>query len=412
MNNLRRTLLLSSLLIILAIPAFNVLLSSFRQPGKYALELDGISGYAEVKSEDLLLSTVTLTFWVYEPDHWPAGDFLVGAFSSYSAHENMLGYAIVLMQNGGVRWTVGDGASEYGYPITSGRDLIPCEEWIFIAGEYDSKTHVSLLYCNGSKLIGSRVDCYISFENSSFLIGLPSDFPNSPVQIYNIQVYNRRLSVIELDNLYEQGVDGKPLKDSLVCWWLGSDQPRADILNDLSGHEKDAKIKGEVQWIENIPNASISEASESIWQFYKTWSFVGFFFCSGLAWFFMARKSESWLFLSATFFLFSAAFSYVCFSAPLSDILALFNILLGSMVVSLGGRIKVERSGKFSFIFLVAKDAPSRFFGFAAFSLFSVSSYIILLGESPPFSLIALMYGMLIALVISTLVSTIKGPPN
>ncbi|MGD8505198.1 MAG: hypothetical protein PVF15_00860 [Candidatus Bathyarchaeota archaeon] len=408
MNRLHRLLFLTSLLIVLLVPAFNVLLSSFRQPGIYTLELDGISGYAQVRSDNLLCSTITLAFWVYESNPWPTGDFIIGAFSDYKQYENMSGYAMILMQNGGVRWAVGDGTIEYGYPITSGSDIVRRGEWTLIVGEYDSKTHVSLLYINGSALIGGRRECNLSFDNSSFLIGHSDGFPNYPVQVYNIQVYNRRLSVIELDNLFEQGVDGKPLDDSLVGWWLGSNQQPANVLDDLSGHGSDAEIKGEVQWIENIPHPLILEASEYISWFYETWSLVGFFFCNGLAWLSLGRKSENWLFLSASLFLFSAAFSHVVFLEPLSLVLTFLNVLLGGLVISLGGRSKVKRASRFTFVCLIAKDAPSRFFGFVAFSLFMVSSYIVALNGSLPSPFITSMYGALIALTVSVLVSTIK----
>lgn len=411
MNKRHRIVFLAVLVIVLVIPVINVLLSSFRQPRKHALQLDGVSGNAQVASENLLLPTMTVAFWVYETDSWPTGDFLIGAFFNYGAMENMTGYAMVLTQNGGVKWTVGDGETEYGYLITSGSNVVPPREWTFVVGEYDSNTHMSLLYINGSNLIGTRIECYMLLDNESFMMGSLSNAPpNAPAQLYNVQVYNRRLSVIEVDALYEQGLDGRPVDDTIVSWWVNAEQPQANTLTDLTGKGNDAEITGDFQWVENIPSSQVARISSDISAFYGTFSTVGFFFISGLAWFSLGRKSENWLFLSSTLFLFSAVFSFVCFVESLSIILVFFNVLVGSLVISLGGKFKIERAGRFSFFFFIAKDAPSRFFGFSTFSFFVVAVYVIMLGQTPPFSLIVLTYGSLIALIVSVLVFTLREP--
>src|SRR5260370_30817348 len=84
---------------------------------------------------------------------------------------------------------------------------------------------------------------------------LPSnDLPNTAIQVYNIQVYSRTLSPVDLDTLNKEGVNGTPMEQGLIAGWLGpSGQQLSSVLVDKSGNGNDAVIVGGRSWVADIP---------------------------------------------------------------------------------------------------------------------------------------------------------------
>lgn len=418
MRKTHRLSLLALILLGLTIPIILNAITMLNDSQQRSIEFNGLNSYAESKSNKLLLEKFTLVMWVYEEHHWKTGSFQVGALSGsfyssyyYSDSNTTSGYSLFLEPDGAVAWVIGDGTDEDGLYIRSGVGFIQEKTWTMIAAEYDSASHTTLLYVDGSKLISSYPNSFITYGNVSFKIGLsvnPFNAPNSPLELYNIQIYDRLLSPIDLDTLHEREVSGTPSESGLVSRWLGSGQKSGDTLIDLSGQGNEAKIFGDVAWKENIP----LKLSSELQQFLTSISITGIpiiaiFFVNGIAWFLAARRSDDSTFFSASIFLAVSCLELNFFDQN-SQVLALLNILLASGVISIKGRAIIERSGRFSFLLLLARDAPTRFFGFGTLSLFLATSYSFLIGKGIPTLLVAVFYSMMFLLIITMLYFTIR----
>jgi hypothetical protein len=419
MKKILRISLLALILLGLTLPIILGAISLLKDSQQRSLEFNGLDSYAESKSSKLLPKTFTLVLWVYEEHYWKTGSFQVGAFSGsyYSSYyypnsNTATGYAVFLEPDGGATWVIGDGTDEKGLYIRSGVGYIQEKTWTMIAGEYDSASHTTLLYINGSKLISSYPNCFIAYENVTFRIGLsvnPFSAPNSPLELYNIQIYDRLLSLIDLDDLYDREVGGKPLESSLVSRWLGAGQQSINTLTDLSGQGNEAKIFGDVAWKENIPSAISSELLQFLTSISRTGiPIIAIFFVNGIAWFLAAKRSDDSTLFSASLFLAVSCLDLNLFDQNISQILALLNILLASAVVSIKGRTIIKQAGRFSLVLLLVRDAPTRFFGFGTFSLFIAMSYSLVIGAGISILLLDTFYGMMFLLIMTLLYFTIR----
>ncbi len=120
-------------------------------------------------------------------------------------------------------WQFWIGPGSGSWTVTDG-DPVQIGQWIHLVGTYNGST---MDFYNNGQLVGSTATAFGQNTNSicTFTIGSLNacDSYNWPFNglISNVQVYNTSLSTKQVQNLYNEGIDGLPVQDSnLVGWWL------------------------------------------------------------------------------------------------------------------------------------------------------------------------------------------------
>lgn len=164
------------------------------------LNFDGVDDFASFLSSDFLnpIQTMTLCTWVkyngvysgnYAPIIFKRNNYISSYFEQY---------VLAFLTSGQINFTLGDGSSNQG--ITTTNSYI--NQLIYIVGVIDTIDGVVRLYINGElNSTQSIIYPFIDVSTNPLIIGSNDDigFPGyMGGNIYNVSIYNRVLSTIEV----------------------------------------------------------------------------------------------------------------------------------------------------------------------------------------------------------------------
>ncbi|MBI2176296.1 phage tail protein [Candidatus Woesearchaeota archaeon] len=220
-----------------------------------AFGFDGAGDYVSIPySPTLEPSEITVEFWVSGPIGQPgntgSGVMLVENSPIHADHE---GWYIFITPSGGIGTTIGDGTAWNPVISTIG---LPYPGWLgwgrHVAMTYDGTTlklyidgvlQGSNQVSNAQLATGRDINLGASWNSgsfASFFTGL----------IDEVEIYDRALSMSEIQAIYNAGSSGKckpnicvsPPSD-MVSWWTLDDSAGSPTANDLTG-SNDGTVQG------------------------------------------------------------------------------------------------------------------------------------------------------------------------
>lgn len=214
-----------------------------------AFNLDGIGDYVSIPySSNLDPSEITVEFWVsgpqmnQQPGNTGGGVILV---ENSPIHADYEGWYIFLTPSGGIGTAIGNGVQ--WNPVISNFGLYYPTGWRHVAMTYDG-TYLQLyldgvpqlgpvgnLVSNAQLSTGRDINIGASWNNGNFarfFKGL----------IDEVEIYDRALSVSEIQSIFNAGSAGKCKPNvcvappsELVGWWTLDDAASSSIVNDRAG---------------------------------------------------------------------------------------------------------------------------------------------------------------------------------
>ncbi len=232
--------------------------STFYVPGKIgqAVNFDGVNNYLEVGSAASPSSAITISAWVY----WNGGSNYPSILCRTSAFDEATAKYCFYIKLG----TGGVGQLSFsmgGGKVTQTTLLVPKNKWTFVSVVRGAGSATATLYMNNASLViggtGGSGD-YADPTYSSELARIGTFFTGAnqgrfPGSIDDVRIYNRALSVQEIQQLYSTGAatkvaTSKPVSSTcvsdincgLVGYWTfdGKDIVNG-VIKDVSGNGND-----------------------------------------------------------------------------------------------------------------------------------------------------------------------------
>ncbi len=214
-----------------------------------AFNFDGIGDYASIPySPDLEPSEITVEFWVsgpqisQQPGNTGSGVMLI---ENSPIHANYDGWYIFITPSGGIGTAIGNGVQ--WNPVISNFGLYYPTGWRHVAMTYDG-TYLQL-YLDGVPQLGPLGNQVSNAQLSTGRdINIGASWNNGNFArffkglIDEVEIYDRALSVSEIQSIYNAGGAGKCKPDvcvaapsELVGWWAMDDAAGSSVAVDRAG---------------------------------------------------------------------------------------------------------------------------------------------------------------------------------
>lgn len=188
--------------------------------------------------------SITLTAWIH-PFKVEKDQGIVSKWASSGGSDD--NYVMFLDKIGNMGFALNFEGRDY---IPSVKGNLRNNAWYFLAVVYNS-AEGQTFYINGIPSGITTFTGVISSSDTPLLIGAHSgNSPNAFFEgfIENVQIYNQSLSSQQIFKLYQNGIEGEPFRNQgLVGWWL-IQNISGNVVKDLSGHNNDATLKGDIVW--------------------------------------------------------------------------------------------------------------------------------------------------------------------
>ncbi|WP_040550647.1 LamG-like jellyroll fold domain-containing protein [Pedosphaera parvula] len=203
-----------------------------------AFSFDGTSQYIRIPSSSSLSPTgsFTLEAWIY-PQAPSISRVIIGKWGGSAEYANERSYVLDLTENNALQFCISDAAHEWDpsfHTFNTTDNAVPLNTWSHVVGVYDQTTGTRLMYINGM-LVATRTDAPINIWNGIAAVGIGArmDTTTQPANFFagkidEVSLYNRALSVTEIQSIFNAGSAGKcktPLPPSI------SSQPQSQTVN-------------------------------------------------------------------------------------------------------------------------------------------------------------------------------------
>ncbi|MFP3278039.1 MAG: LamG domain-containing protein [Candidatus Micrarchaeota archaeon] len=205
---------------------------TFSGSNRYAAQFNGQNSYIKTGTNNIPTGspTVSITAWVNVPIYTASGcgQEMTFGYGNFSSGCNANGVGLGLNGNGYVSFA--SCGNDYVSPFQVTRNT-----WTFIAAVYTSGATTVTVYENNNSATGSlsgNKQISIQTPITSWIGAWPSPSCLFDGSIANVQIYNKSLSPSQIQQLYQEGIEGLPLPNAgLVGWW-----PLNSNANDYSGN--------------------------------------------------------------------------------------------------------------------------------------------------------------------------------